>query len=209
MKNIKILLILPISILFLGCSIKTPEVKIVERDNVNVLSNTSDLQMTFLKKQGELERYCGSRQSDVADTRSSGTTIGGSALGDSGNVGEGNSEGALSLGGRNPAVLIVREMLYRACELSMNLNADQKTSIEIYSKFLDSIEKITATQTGVGAASLGQKANSTVTLEQKDDSTQTSESKNDKSSNTSISNSDDSSSDTSNDDSDEDTDSDD
>jgi len=164
MKNIKILLILPISILFLGCSIKTPEVKIVERDNVNVLSNTSDLQMTFLKKQGELERYCGSRQSDVADTRSSGTTIGGSALGDSGNVGEGNSEGALSLGGRNPAVLIVREMLYRACELSMNLNADQKTSIEIYSKFLDSIEKITATQTGVGAASLGQKANTTVTM---------------------------------------------
>ncbi len=46
----------------------------------------------------------------------------------------------------------------------MNLNADSKTSIEIYSKFLDTIEKVTATQTGAGTASLGEKANSTISL---------------------------------------------
>ncbi|MCP4980993.1 MAG: hypothetical protein GY935_10920 [Gammaproteobacteria bacterium] len=54
----------------------------------------------------------------------------------------------------------VREMLYRACELSMNLNADTKTTIEIYSKFLDPIEKITQT----GAVAVGQKVNTEVSM---------------------------------------------
>lgn len=164
MKTLNLCLVILFSLLFVGCSLKSPQSNVIERDNVNILTNTSDLQMTFLKKQGELERYCASRPSDVADTRSSGVTLGGSLIGEAANIGEGNSESALSLGGRNPAVLIVREMLYRACELSMNLNADTDTSIAIYSKFLDSIEKITTVQTGTGVASLGQKANSTVTM---------------------------------------------
>ncbi len=164
MKNLYTVIILIVTLMFFWCTAKTPDPKVLERDNVSAIANTADLQMTFIKKHGEIDRYCGPRQSDIADTRSSGATLGGSALGDAGNVGEGSSEGALSLGGRSPSVLIVREMLYRACELSMNLNTDTKTTIEIYSKFLESIEKITATQTGTGVVALGQKANTTVNM---------------------------------------------
>ncbi len=164
MKKINVLFTLVISVFFLGCTAKTPTPIVLERDNVSAIANTADLQMTFIKKDGEKDRYCGPRQSDVADTRSSGATLGIGSLGKDENIGEGSSEGALSLGGRSPSVLIVREMLYRACELSMNLNTDSKTTIEIYTKFLDSIEKITAAQTGTGVVSVGQKANTTVSM---------------------------------------------
>lgn len=164
MKKLNILLTVVASMFFLGCVSQTSEPKIIERNDLSAVTNTADLQITFLKKHGAIERYCGSRQSDVADTSSSGVTFGAGAMGDTGNIGEGSSEGALSLGGRSPSVLIVREMLYRACELSMNLNTDTKTTLEIYSTFLESIEKITAQQTGAGVTSIGQKANKTVNM---------------------------------------------
>lgn len=51
------------------------------------------------------------------------------------NLAIGDTQKELSLGGRTENVLIVRELMYRACELVMNLNADAKTSIEIYENF--------------------------------------------------------------------------
>jgi len=179
MKKVHLTLILVISIFFLGCSSKTSKPTVLERDNVSAISNTADLQMTFIKKHGDLDRYCGSRQSDVADTRSSGATLGVGTIGKSENIGEGSSQGALSLGGRSPSVLIVREMLYRACELTMNLNTDTKTTIEVYSKFLDSIEKITTSQTEVGTTSVGEKANTTVTMTENSDEAVTPSTSND------------------------------
>ncbi len=164
MKRISLVLTFLAPALLLGCTVKISKPMVLEREDISTISNTSDLQMTFMKEHGNENLYCGSRQSDVADVRSVGASLGASTLGEVGNLGEGSSEGALSLGGRSPSVLIVREMLYRACELSMNLNADAKTTIEIYSKFLDSIEKITQTQTGAGAAAVGQKANTEVSM---------------------------------------------
>ena len=60
---------------------------------------------------------------------------------------------SIALGGRNPAVLITRELLYRACELSMNLNADSAGTLAIYREFLDIAQRIAATQKQEGTAS--------------------------------------------------------
>ncbi|HBL16790.1 MAG TPA: hypothetical protein DD417_08585 [Elusimicrobia bacterium] len=63
-------------------------------------------------------------------------------------------KGELSLGGRSPAALISRELMYRACELSLNLNADKDTTLRIYERFLQALEKVAAAQTEQGDSPL-------------------------------------------------------
>ena len=164
MKIANILVVLLIATFFSACTNKSLKPSIIERDGVNAVSNTSDIQMTFIKKHGNIDRYCAARPSDVTDTSSSGIKLSGSALGNSSGVGEGTSSGALSLGGRDPAVLITREIMYRACELSMNLNTDTKQTIEIYKIFLGFIEDITKSQTGTGTASVGEESTNILSI---------------------------------------------
>jgi hypothetical protein len=166
MKIVNILVILSITMIFSACASKSVKPFVTERDGVNAVSSTSDTQMTFIKKHGDADRYCAARPSDVADTSSSGVKLAGSALAESSDIGEGSSRGALSLGGRDPAVLITREIMYRACELSMNLNTDTKQTVEIYKTFLEFIKDITKKQTGTGTASVG--AESTNIMSMKD-----------------------------------------
>ena len=71
-------------------------------------------------------------------------------LGAQKSIGEDVSRGAMSLGGRNPGVLIAHELLYRACELSLNLNADSALTLKIYERFLQSLELVVKAQTGTG-----------------------------------------------------------
>jgi hypothetical protein len=49
-------------------------------------------------------------------------------------------------------VLISRELMYRACELSLNINADTALTLQIYERFLRSLEEIAKHQTGAGVA---------------------------------------------------------
>lgn len=155
------------SLIFLltACSSGPYKPNVMTDNGLSTVSNTSDVQLTFIKANGNKERYCAARASDVADTSSSGASLEAdlsSAAKDG--ISEGSTRGALSLGGRDPAVLIVREMMYRACELSMNLNADSNLSIQIYKNIMATMKEITAQQTGSGIAALGQKSNSSVTI---------------------------------------------
>lgn len=145
-----------------GCTVAPPEPAVRDVGPISSISNTSDVQTTIIKKHGDPERYCAARQSDVADTRSVGGSIAvsGAATGSEG-ISEGSSQGALALGGRSPAVLIVREMMYRACELSLNLNADNDETMEIYKLFMEKTKEITSIQTGSGSTALGEGASVT------------------------------------------------
>ncbi len=147
-----------------GCSSKQTQPSLLERNGIDVISSSSDAQMTFIKQHGNVERYCAARQSDVADTSSTGISFGAGTIGDSANVSDGSSQGALSLGGRDPAVLIVREIMYRACELSMNLNADPQTTIDIYLKFMDVMKDIADNQKGNGTTGLSQASTPTLKI---------------------------------------------
>lgn len=118
-------------------------------DGVRVLSTTSDLEGLVIKDHGGMEKYCASRAIDVADTRS--TSLGfGDSVGDS--IKGGAGQGAVSLGGMSPAVLIVSELMYRVCELSMNSNLNAEQTIDLYKAFLDAAVTIGGAQTGDGAA---------------------------------------------------------
>lgn len=130
-----------------------PTAQVFDRQGIDVISEPSDRRATFFKDAGSTERFCRAPGPDFAVTASEGISLGLSLpVGGGKSVGQDEGKGALSLGGRNPEVLLAREMLFRACELSLNINADGKTSREIYERFLQSIEKISATQTGAGTA---------------------------------------------------------
>lgn len=126
-----------------GCTTAPPRPNVMDSvGGIKIYSSTSDLQFSFLKERTSNEYFCDSRPSDVADT--SGVSIGLSASmpGAREGVSGGSSRGAVDLGGRSPAVLITREMMYRACEMIMNLHLNKKEALELYMETLRSVVKV-------------------------------------------------------------------
>ncbi|MBD1584633.1 hypothetical protein [Pseudoalteromonas sp. S16_S37] len=76
-------------------------------------------------------------------------------------LGETDNTGADLLGGRNPATLISRELLYRSCELSLNQHLSKEEALAIYRETLSTITKISTAGLGVGTS--GSQANTAIT----------------------------------------------
>jgi len=136
-----------------GDSGRRPEYRI-DRANVDIVAADSTRQLTYLKDRGSTERFCRGPGADSAGTASQGVSLGVPLYGAGGTIGESTARGAVGLGGRDPAVLLARELMYRACELASNTNADAATERQIYLKFLDAVVAISKAQTGAGAAAL-------------------------------------------------------
>lgn len=149
-----------------GCAGITPEPekegKIYERDGVSTLLIPSDVREVYFKDARSFERHCRAPGPDVSIQSSSGISLGTSLIGKSEEISDTNGQSGLSLGGRDPAVLLTRELMYRACELASNLNANQKTTISIYNRFLKTVEKSIKMQQLVGTASASDTAKSSL-----------------------------------------------
>lgn len=158
----KLLIAIASVFLLSACTVTPPKPEVEDDGSITSIANESDIEMTLIKRHGDPERYCAARQSDVADVRSAGASLGVRGVGVGDVINEGTSQGALALGGRSPSVLIVREMMYRACELSLNLNASPKETLEIYKMFIDAAKDISSIQTEGGSAAIGQNAASNV-----------------------------------------------
>lgn len=127
---------------------------VIERDGVTSISTSAELQTAYVKNRMHSERFCAGPGTDAVSTAVSGLSLGVTGAGTGEEVGESSKRGAMALGGRNPEVLLARELLYRACELSMNLNADQALTMQIYERFLQAITTMASSQTGMGTTSL-------------------------------------------------------
>ncbi len=130
-------------LLLSGCAATIPKPEKIQTSGINSLITTADHQVAYLKTLGDLQRMCGARPTDSVATDNSGVTLGFSQLSQTESIGTSSGRGELALGGRSPAVLITRELLYRACELTNNLNMNEKTSIDVYKMFLESLQIIT------------------------------------------------------------------
>lgn len=121
-----------------------------DRQGINILVENSNLKTTVIKDKDSLERICRSPNPDFAAGQTAGVSLG---IGQGPSIG--TSSGAMidSLGGRSPAVLITRELMYRACELSLNLQANPDLSKEIYWRFLSTVELAIKSQSGPGVQS--------------------------------------------------------
>ncbi len=137
-----------------GCANNLPpkEGVIFERKGVSTLLIAPEMRDVYFNNPSSLERHCRAPGPDVSIESSSGVSLGVSIAGDADKISDGSSQAGLALGGRNPAVLITRELMYRACELSSNLNASKKDTLLIYERFLQAAEKSFPSQTGAGSA---------------------------------------------------------
>ncbi len=157
-KNNYLLITLVAIVLSSGCATVTRERKenLVDREGLDIVGAPADRLHIIIKESHSTERFCKGPGPDIAATASSGIALGVSGLGLPGKeeVADESSRGALDLGGRSPAVLLARELLYRACELNLNTNSDPKTAIAVYKMTVDAIERISAVQTGKGSVGL-------------------------------------------------------
>jgi len=139
-----------------GCGTILPPAQgtLFERDGVSVFSIPEGLRETYFADPKSFERHCRAPSPDVSITSSEGVSFSGLPIGGTGGgVGEDSAQGAVTLGGRDPAVLITRELMYRACELANNLKLSEKETLKLYRDTLDAIVKISGAQTGAGSAS--------------------------------------------------------
>lgn len=160
MRILQYITILLLTQSLLGCAGLAPASKtknMVERDGVSTLLIPSEYRDVYFIPKGSIERHCRAPGPDFSVEASDGVSLGvGSPIpgADKGNIGFDSSQGALSLGGRSADVLLTRELMYRACELTSNINSNNKESKEIYYRFLQTIERLGKAQIEIGTASM-------------------------------------------------------
>jgi hypothetical protein len=153
------------ALLLFGCatatSLSTDKTEtLIDREGIDIIAADASRRLAFIKDRDTAERLCLAPGPDFSRTAGSGVNLGlPTTAGGTVGVGQSQSRGALDLGGRGPALLIARELLYRACELARNINADPATEREIYSQFLNAIVEIAKVQQGAGTAALGEEPN--------------------------------------------------
>jgi len=138
-----------------ACSLAPPEPGFMQDvGGIKIYSSTADLQAAFLKDRKADEHFCDSRPSDVADTASASIGLSSALVGQNEQITDGASRGAVTLGGRSPAVLITREVMYRTCEMIMNMNLNKTEALDLYIRSLDLVMAVSRTDTGTGSASM-------------------------------------------------------
>jgi len=59
------------------------------------------------------------------------------------------------MAGRTPAVLMTRELFYRACEFSLNFGLTKQEALDLYNKTLDAVTQVWATEAGNTTVTVG------------------------------------------------------
>lgn len=121
-----------------------PMHSVVDRNGLDIIIEDASKKATILKDPSTNERYCRAPDPDFATGQSNSMSLG---VGTGPSVGMSSGETDDSLGGRTPVVLLTRELMYRACELSLNLNSDTALTKEIYWKFLQTVDLAVKVQT--------------------------------------------------------------
>lgn len=140
-----------------GCAAISPPPQgtLFERDGVSMVVIPGGSRETYFSDAKSMERHCRAPSPDVSVTASEGVSFSMPSLTGKGmGLNEDASSGSLSLGGRNPAVLITRELLYRACELSNNLNLPSDQALSLFRDTMDAIVRVSAGQTSRGTTSV-------------------------------------------------------
>lgn len=132
---------------------RTQEHSVTSIGNETFVTWPAEQGHVYLSKVNGRQLACRAPQSDSSLNRSVGGSLSaGFATGTDG-ISDTNSETSTNLGGRDPSVLIVREVLFRSCELTMNVNASEEKAEELFYKSLGILENILDTQSTAKAPS--------------------------------------------------------
>jgi hypothetical protein len=143
-----------------GCtSAFEPTAKVQKVGGAWVISDTASLSHTLIREEDSKFVTCAEPppdaafdQGDSADVSIALVKFGGD---DSGGDSQNSSE--VEMAGRTPAVLIARELFYRACEFSYNFKLDKSEATAIYNKTLDIIKEGWLKEAGQTTVTIGDK----------------------------------------------------
>jgi len=138
---------LPVILMVAGCGYFDfqPELKSEALNESGVLYGTGSLGTTIYQDPKALKKFCMGRGVDAAFEQSESGDIDISLVSvantDTDSVGESENSGEEEMSGRTPAVLITRELFYRACELIINAKLDKKEAIQVFNNVLKVVGK--------------------------------------------------------------------
>ena len=108
---------------------------------LEVITVPEGQRVMLIKSPDDVERVCSPRESDEGFSVSEGLQL--SLPGtEGGAIGEQAGAQAVPLAHPTTIVLLARELLFRACELSLNLDADAAETRAIYERFLVTVESV-------------------------------------------------------------------
>lgn len=160
MKTIKLVLCCLVVTFFSGCALSSSnsflDLGTTKVGGVDVLSRNSEVELVVFKTPDDTERFCLSPPPDAVSTFGEGVGFSGTEAVGSEGASIGSSDGALSLGGRGEDILIVRELMYRACEVAMNVNADEDLTVTLYRETLKAVTDILQSSHPAGVNSVAE-----------------------------------------------------
>lgn len=120
-----------------GCSslgiTDSQKARLIQRDGIDVVLDHSVGVGFVFKDQKTRERMCRTPGPDFATGKGAAVSLG---LEAGPQAGVNDSFNAISMGGRSPGVLVLRELLFRACELVLNTDATPEQALAIYKYFI-------------------------------------------------------------------------
>lgn len=120
----------------------------IQVGGLEIASTSAEHQYLVFKTPDDVEKFCLAPPPDAVATYAEGISLGDAGIG----VGESAGEGAGILGGRGQAALIVREVLYRTCEISLNYHLEKDEALELYRHTLRAVEAVAKAHLGPGSA---------------------------------------------------------
>jgi len=151
--------IIPIlSTLIVGCSTfggsTSGQATLFDRSGIDIVIDHNNGIGYIISDAKETEKFCKSPSPDALSGQSSGislgipTPVGGTSIGDNSGI------SSVGLGGRSPAVLVTREIMYRFCEFDTNHRLNTVDAINLFRETVSKVvelSKALALSQGVAA----------------------------------------------------------
>jgi hypothetical protein len=122
---------------------------IYDRIGIDVIIEPTTGNSFILSDEKVLDQVCMAPPPDLSDAKGSSGSLAVKGV----SLSENTSVSVAALGGRSPAVLISREILYRTCELYVNLRLKKEEAIELFKNSLSKIIDVTKAQILQGTTS--------------------------------------------------------
>ncbi len=118
--------------------------------SVKTITYDSNLRTIVLVEKGKKIKFCSEPAPDSDESIQDGVSASIPSIKGNDQVGVSEGTGVGSLGGRNPAVLITREVLFRLCEMGINNGANFKDQAALFIRSLELIESISNSKMSQG-----------------------------------------------------------
>ena len=143
-----------------GCtSTFEPTAKVQKVGSAWIISDTASLSHTLIRDEDSKFQTCTEPPPDAAFDQgdSANVSVALIKLGGDDSGGDSQNSSEVEMAGRTPAVLIARELFYRACEFSFNFKPDKSEATAIYNKTLDIIKEGWIKEAGQTTVTVGDK----------------------------------------------------